>query len=114
MLGRICGPGNYSAQPSVVVISWWRCREQNAQYYLFLLVFSLWPQAQIFLGSMGSTSMSLSGELPVPLETNQAPAWSESPAEVARGSSHYGYLIYLVSLNPHTNPKSWVTIVIPI
>lgn len=114
MLGRICGPGNDSAQLSVVVSSWWRCREQNAQYVLFLLVFSLWPQAQIFLGSLGSTSMFLSGALPVPLETNQATAWSDSPAEVARGSFHYGYVIYLVSLNLHTNPKRWVTIVTPI
>ena len=57
----------------MVVISWWKCREQNVQCILFLPFF--WPWAQNFLGRLGSVSISLSGELPVLRKTARSLLW---------------------------------------
>ena len=63
----------------------------------------LWPWAQIFLRRMGSASISLSGELPLPREPVRPLLWPKSTAGVARGSFHRGHLIYFILSNPQNN-----------
>lgn len=92
LLGRVYGHGSDSAQWSMVVGnagSRMHCTSCSCLPFL-------WPWAQIFLRRMGSASISLSGELPLPREPVRPLLLPKSTAEVARGSFHHGHLIYFI------------------